>query len=177
VFAVLVTAVIFDAFGIRMRWLPLNSATRCSDLLLSERVSVGQPLLVASPSEAHVGHSLPDCPVASRLPGFLRIELPARSLALPSCGQCEINRTESGAQFRRHSRYALTGDRIRLLVNAVHESGYDPNRRAPGSWQGIGGESPPRGRSSQPPRPRVMHEVLLARAAVKRSQGKPRAKY
>jgi hypothetical protein len=35
----------------------------------------------------------------------------------------------------------------------------------------------PRGRSSQPPRPRVMHEVLLARAAVKRSQGRPRAKY
>ena len=45
------------------------------------------------------------------------------------------------------------------------------------SWQRIGGESPPRGRSSQPPRPRVMHEVLLARAAVKRSQGRPRAKY
>src|SRR5260370_31611163 len=53
----------------------------------------------------------------------------------------------------------------------------DPNRSAPGSWQRIGGESPPRGRSSQPPRPRVMHEVLLARAAVKRSQGRPRAKY
>src|SRR5271169_6109630 len=47
----------------------------------------------------------------------------------------------------------------------------DPLRSAPGSWQGIGGGSPPRGRSSQPPRPRVMHEVLLARAAVKRSQG------
>src|SRR5258707_2947926 len=45
------------------------------------------------------------------------------------------------------------------------------------SWQRIGGESPPRGRSSQPPRPRVMHEVLLARAAVKRSQGRPRAEY
>ena len=45
------------------------------------------------------------------------------------------------------------------------------------SWQRIGGASPPRGRSSQPPRPRVMHEVLLARAAVKRSQGRPRAKY
>src|ERR1700722_7911956 len=27
------------------------------------------------------------------------------------------------------------------------------------SWQRIGGESPPRGMSSQPPRPRVMHEV------------------
>src|SRR3984893_15066828 len=53
----------------------------------------------------------------------------------------------------------------------------DPTRSAPGSWQRIGGESPPRGRSSQPPRPRVMHEVLLARAAVKRSQGRPRAKY
>ncbi len=45
------------------------------------------------------------------------------------------------------------------------------------SWQRIGGESPPRERSSQPPRPRVMHEVLLARAAVKRSQGRPRAEY
>src|SRR6266436_5975081 len=45
------------------------------------------------------------------------------------------------------------------------------------SWQRIGGASPPRGRSSQPPRPRVMHEVLLARAAVKRSQGRPRAEY
>jgi hypothetical protein len=54
---------------------------------------------------------------------------------------------------------------------------FDPARSAPGSWQRIGGESPPRGRSSQPPRPRVMHEVLLARAAVKRSQGRPRAKY
>src|SRR5580704_7906655 len=34
-----------------------------------------------------------------------------------------------------------------------------PERSAPGSWQRIGGASPPRGRSSQPPRPRVMHEV------------------
>jgi hypothetical protein len=30
---------------------------------------------------------------------------------------------------------------------------------------------------SQPPRPRVMHEVLPARTAVKRSQGRPRAEY
>src|SRR5207244_110677 len=45
------------------------------------------------------------------------------------------------------------------------------------SWQRIGGASPPRGRSSQPPRPRVMHEALLARAAVKRSQGRPWAGY
>ena len=45
------------------------------------------------------------------------------------------------------------------------------------SWQRVGGESLPRGRFSQPPRPRVMHEVLLARAAVKRSQGRPRAEY
>src|ERR1700704_1514378 len=29
------------------------------------------------------------------------------------------------------------------------------------SWQRIGGGSPPRGRFSQPPRPRVMHEALL----------------
>jgi len=47
---------------------------------------------------------------------------------------------------------------------------HDPKRCAPGSWQRIGGESPPRGRSSQPPRPRVMHEVLLAG-----SQAKPRS--
>src|ERR1700704_3760791 len=54
----------------------------------------------------------------------------------------------------------------------------DPDQEcARTSWQRIGGESPPRGRSSQPPRPRVMHEVLLARAAVKRSQGRLRAKY
>src|SRR6266481_5234978 len=52
-----------------------------------------------------------------------------------------------------------------------------PTRSAPGSWQRTGGVSPPRGRFSQPPRPQVMHEVLLARAAVKRSQGRPRAKY
>src|SRR5258708_37821812 len=45
------------------------------------------------------------------------------------------------------------------------------------SWQRIGGASPPRGRSSQPPRPRVMHEVLSVRTAVKRSQGRPRAEY
>src|SRR5262249_15960504 len=60
---------------------------------------------------------------------------------------------------------------------AVHWSVADPLRSATGSWQRIGGESPPRRRSSQPPRPRVMHEVLPARAAVKRSQGRPRAKY
>src|SRR5215471_7078542 len=54
---------------------------------------------------------------------------------------------------------------------------FDPEPRAPGNWQRIGGASPPRGRTSQPPRPRVMHEVLLARAAVKRSQGRPWAKY
>jgi hypothetical protein len=31
-----------------------------------------KPLPVASPSGAHVGHFLPDCPVASRLPGPFR---------------------------------------------------------------------------------------------------------
>src|SRR5207247_2601010 len=65
----------------------------------------------------------------------------------------------------------------RTSIQGAPTSGNDPRRSAPGSWQRIGGESPPRGRSSQPPRPRVMHEVLLARAAVKRSQGRPRAKY
>jgi len=35
----------------------------------------------------------------------------------------------------------------------------DPKWSAPGSWQRIGGESPPRGRPSQPPRPRVMRGV------------------
>ncbi len=60
----------------------------------------------------------------------------------------------------------------------LSSSQFDPrNGVRQESWQRIGGESPPRGRSSQPPRPRVMHEVLLARAAVKRSQGRPRAKY
>src|SRR5262249_27122144 len=66
------------------------------------------------------------------------------------------------------------GERVPVRDNFRRD---DPRRGAPGSWQRIGGESPPRGRSSQPPRPRVMHEVLLARAAVKRSQGRPRAKY
>jgi hypothetical protein len=35
----------------------------------------------------------------------------------------------------------------------------------------VGVQSPPGGRASQPPRPRMMHEVLFAKAAVKRSQG------
>jgi hypothetical protein len=48
----------------------LNSATRCWALCRSERVSTGRPLLVASPSGAHVGRFLPDCPVAPRLPGL-----------------------------------------------------------------------------------------------------------
>ena len=65
----------------------------------------------------------------------------------------------------------------RRMYNIAHQRPNDPVLSAPGSWQRIGGESPLRGRSSQPPRPRVMHEVLLARAAVKRSQGRPRAEY
>src|ERR1019366_7958531 len=36
------------------------------------------------------------------------------------------------------------------------KSEFDPKRCAPGSWQRIGGESPSRGRFSQPPKPRVM---------------------
>src|SRR5215469_11681462 len=63
------------------------------------------------------------------------------------------------------------------IFGAQRSVANDPEPSAPGSWRRIGGESPPRGRSSQPPRPRVMHEVLLARAAVKRSQGRPRAEY
>ena len=73
---------------------------------------------------------------------------------------------------------------LKLILEPIFEAdfqpgsfGYRPKRSAPGSWQRIGGGSPPRGRSSQPPRPRVMHEILLARAAVKRSQGRLRAKY
>src|SRR6267142_283048 len=64
-----------------------------------------------------------------------------------------------------------------LVLLTMSFVGRDPLQSAPGSWQRIGGGSPPRGRFSQPPRPRVMHEVLFARAAVKRSQGRPRAKY
>jgi hypothetical protein len=72
------------------------------------------------------------------------------------------------------------GISIRIGNTGAFTATYDhhgPTPSAPGSWQRIGGASPPRGRSSQPPRPRVMHEVLLARAAVKRSQGRPRAEY
>ena len=65
----------------------------------------------------------------------------------------------------------------RKTYTLLSSSRFDPARSAPGSWQRIGGASPPRGRSSQPPRPQVMHEVLLARAAVKRSQGRPWAGY
>jgi hypothetical protein len=51
----------------------LNSATRCWALCPIGEVSTGRPLLVASPSGAHVGRFLPDCPVAPRLPGFFAI--------------------------------------------------------------------------------------------------------
>jgi hypothetical protein len=55
-------------------------------------MSIERPLLVTSPSEAHVGRLLPNCPAAPRLPRpLLRFELPGRSLALPTYGQCEIN--------------------------------------------------------------------------------------
>jgi len=53
--------------------------------------------------------------------------------------------------FRRQSRRDLLATSI---------TARDLTRSAPGSWQRIGGESPPRGRSSQPPRPRVMRGVL-----------------
>src|SRR5947199_1675928 len=36
---------------------------------------------------------------------------------------------------------------------ALSLAAHDPERCAPGSWQRIGGGSPPRGRFSQPPRP------------------------
>src|ERR1700730_2029033 len=46
----------------------LNSATRCgAPLARPQRVSIGQPLFVASPYGAHVGRFLPDCPAAERL--------------------------------------------------------------------------------------------------------------
>jgi hypothetical protein len=44
------------------------------------------------------------------------------------------------------------------------------------SWQRIGGESPPRGKD-QPSAPTPSDARRPARAAVKRSQGRPRAKY
>src|SRR5580704_3761694 len=72
--------------------------------------------------------------------------------------------------FRAKRRLAPLADRLtRSFVTQM--------RVRQESWQRIGGESPPRGRFSQPPRPRVMHEVLFARAAMKRSQGRPRAGY
>jgi hypothetical protein len=76
-----------------------------------------------------------------------------------------------------HKTYS--GDQLAALSKLSRDTIQEPCpiRSAPGSWQRIGGGSPPRGRSSQPPRPRVMHEILLARAAVKRSQGRLRAKY
>jgi hypothetical protein len=73
VFAVFVTAVICDAFGTGcggFRTIEFGDALLG---LIVGRVSVGQSLLVASPSEAHVGRLLPDCPVAPRLPGFFAI--------------------------------------------------------------------------------------------------------
>ena len=74
-FVVLISAVVCDAFDIWMgvAFDALNSATRCWALCPIGEVSTGRPLLVASPSGAHVGRFLPDCPVAPRLPGiFLR---------------------------------------------------------------------------------------------------------
>jgi hypothetical protein len=61
-------------------------------------------------------------------------------------------------------------------------NGHVPRKRRNSQASGLKLRAPylypdPRGRSSQPPRPRVMHEGLLARAAVKRSQGRPRAEY
>jgi len=96
-----------------------------------------------------------------------------------------ITPPQSGA-VTGHSNVELDEFQMRLtlrfpptLIELLHllTAASGPQPSAPGSWQRIGGASPPRGRSSQPPRPRVMHEVLLARAAVKRSQRRPWAKY
>jgi len=51
------------------------------------------------------------------------------------------------------------------LLDRACMAGMTRSRVRQESWQRIGGASPPRGRSSQPPRPRVMHEVLSARIA------------
>jgi hypothetical protein len=75
VFATLISAVICDALGIwRDRFRRIETRRRAvGPLCLSERVSIGQPLLVASPSEAHVRRFLPDCPAAPRLLGLFAI--------------------------------------------------------------------------------------------------------
>src|SRR5450631_701089 len=71
-FLVLISAVVCDAFDIWMgvAFDALNSATRCWALCPIEEGGTGRPLLVASPSRAHVGRFLPDRPVAPRLPGI-----------------------------------------------------------------------------------------------------------
>src|SRR4029434_1659951 len=125
----------------------------------------------------HIGLAIPSCanrhPGPSQLAGaphtgpagrtYGLVNLPNETCASSSALRAVAARPESEEDRTRRA------DR----KNDVN----DPKRSAPGSWQRIGGGSPPRGRFSQPPRPRVMHEVLLARAAVKRSQGRPRAKY
>src|SRR5450759_4359131 len=102
-------------------------------------------------------------PKAKRLAVFLQCEMTRMAHHVIRCAAIIRSLSEHSGQVQASA-----------LTNSVDN---DPQRSAPGSWQRIGGESPPRGRSSQPPRPRVMHEVLPARAAVKRSQGIPRAKY
>ncbi len=62
-------------------------------------------------------------------------------------------------------------------ADVVVTAALDPEQSAPGKLAKNRRCKSPTGRSSQPPRPRVMHEVLSARRAVKRSQGRPRAKY
>jgi pimeloyl-ACP methyl ester carboxylesterase len=50
-------------------------------------------------------------------------------------------------------------EHVRQVITLGSPFAAGPKASAPGSWQRIGGESPPRGRSSQPPRPRVMRGV------------------
>ena len=89
----------------------------------------------------------------------------------------ELTRRQQRILIKLFGGGSLRGDDSVETADLIQRGLVTRNGVRQESWQRIGGESPPRGRSSQPPRPRVMHEVLLARAAVKRSQGRPRAKY
>jgi hypothetical protein len=121
-----------------------------------------------------------------------------KTITLKKCTKCNSSK-RSRPPFCQHHHSPRRRNRIKIVLTLRKASEFshglgaflsqigrrreragtvdDLETRAPGSWQRIGGASPPRGRFSQPPRPRVMHEVLFARTAVKRSQERPRAKY
>jgi hypothetical protein len=125
---------------------PLNSATRCWALLLSERVSVGQPLLVASPSEARVGHFLPDCPVAPRLPGSFydlnyqedrRPCFPVDNARSMQLGMPRTDRLKPGRKVRQRAGWVHDEPAIWRIGNPSgrffgngNRLGYDCNRQS-----------------------------------------------